>query len=102
MSLQIIGAGFGRTGTLSTYTALKELGYPCYHMFEVLKNKNNKTHLDFWNNVANSPEGQQHDWNAVFKHYTATIDNAASCVWRELMQAYPNAKVLLTLHPKRR
>lgn len=28
MSLKIIGAGFGRTGTLSTYTALNQLGFP--------------------------------------------------------------------------
>ncbi len=58
MSLKIIGAGYGRTGTLSTYTALNSLGFPCYHMFEVIENKENKTHLDFWNKVANSPGGQ--------------------------------------------
>lgn len=100
MSLQVIGAGFGRTGTLSTYTALKELGYPCYHMFEVLRNKDNKTHLDFWNNVANTPAGQKHNWEEVFKNYTASVDNPACCVWKELMATYPDAKVLLTLHPR--
>ncbi len=47
MSLKIISAGLGRTGTLSTYAALNELGYPCYHMTEVILNKENKTHLDF-------------------------------------------------------
>lgn len=47
MSLKIIGAGFGRTGTLSTYTALNSLGFPCYHMIEVIGNKENKTHLAF-------------------------------------------------------
>ncbi|MHB8623114.1 MAG: sulfotransferase [Sulfuricaulis sp.] len=41
MALKIIGAGFGRTGTLSVYTALNELGFSCYHMFEVLKNQAN-------------------------------------------------------------
>ena len=100
MSLEIIGAGFGRTGTLSTQHALQELGYPSYHMFEVLENKKNKTHLDFWNEVANSSEGVQHDWNAVFANYTATVDNPACCVWKELLEAYPQAKVLLTLHPR--
>ena len=100
MPLQIIGAGFGRTGTLSTYTALNELGFPCYHMFEVIENKENKTHLDFWNQVANSPGGQRHDWEQVFHKYTATVDNPGCCVWRELLQAYPQAKVLLTLHPR--
>lgn len=41
MALEIIGAGFGRTGTLSVYTALQQLSFPCYHMFEVLENKEN-------------------------------------------------------------
>ena len=100
MSLKIIGAGFGRTGTWSTYTALNQLGFPCYHMAEVIMNPNNKTHLDFWRKVANSTPGTQHDWNEVFANYTATVDNPGCCVWRELMVAYPEAKVILTLHPR--
>ena len=33
MSFDIIGAGFGRTGTLSMKGALEKLGFgPCYHM----------------------------------------------------------------------
>src|SRR4026207_787211 len=100
MSLKIIGAGFGRTGTWSTYTALNQLGFPCYHMAEVILNPQNKTHLDFWRKVANSPPGTGHDWNEVFANYTATVDNPGCCVWRELMAAYPEAKVILTLHPR--
>lgn len=100
MALKIIGAGFGRTGTLSAYTALNQLGFPCYHMFEVLENKANESHLDFWRKVADAPPGTQHDWEQVFSNYTATVDNPACCVWRELLEAYPDAKVLLTLHPK--
>ncbi len=100
MSLKVIGAGYGRTGTLSTWTALRELGFPCYHMIEVLENKANKSHLDFWRTVANSPPGAPHDWDQVFSSYTAAVDNPACCVWRELMDAYPDAKVLLTVHPR--
>ena len=100
MALKIIGAGFGRTGTLSTFAALNELGFKCYHMLEVLKNEANKTHLDFWRKVANSKPGTQHDWDQVFSRYTATVDNPACCVWRELLAANPEAKVVLTLHPK--
>lgn len=100
MTLKIIGAGFGRTGTNSTQTALNQLGFPCYHMFEVIENKANADHLDFWRKVANSPAGTQHDWDHVFSKYTATVDNPGCCVWRELMETYPEAKVLLTLHPR--
>lgn len=100
MALQVIGAGFGRTGTLSTYTALKELGFPCYHMTEVIMNKKNKSHIDFWQKVANEPEGEQQQWEAVFADYSAMVDNPGCCVWKELSLAYPDGKVLLTLHPR--
>ncbi len=100
MTLELIGAGFGRTGTWSTFAALNRLGFPSYHMQEVILNKANKGHLDFWRKVANSPPGSQHNWNQVFANYKATVDNPGCCVWRELMAAYPDAKVLLTLHPR--
>jgi hypothetical protein len=100
MELKVIGAGFGRTGTWSTKAALNQLGFPCYHMSEVLGNKENKSHLNFWRKVANSPPGAQQNWSQVFAKYQATVDNPGCCVWRELLAAYPDAKVLLTLHPR--
>lgn len=100
MEMKLIGAGFGRTGTMSTYAAMNQLGFPCYHMIEVIQNKANKTHLDFWCKVANAPVGAQHDWQQVFANYSATVDFPAAAVWRELLAAYPAAKVLLTVHPR--
>ena len=100
MALKVLGAGFGRTGTMSTYTALNQVGFPCYHMLEVIQNPANKAHVDFWCEVADAPASTQHDWERVFANYTAAVDNPAACVWRELAAAYPDAKVLLTLHPK--
>ena len=38
MALKVIGTGFGRTETMSAYTALNQLGFPCYHMYEVIEN----------------------------------------------------------------
>jgi len=99
LPLEVIGAGFGRTGTTSLYMALGQLGFPCYHMFELAK-KANRRHLDFWRKVANTPLGTQHDWETVFANYTAAVDNPACCVWQELMEANPDAKVILSLHPR--
>ena len=99
MPLKIIGAGFGRTGTTSLHMALGQLGFPCYHMFELVK-KANRPHLDFWRRVANAPAGTQHDWETVFAGYTAAVDNPACCVWQELLAANPDAKVILSLHPR--
>lgn len=100
MALEIIGVGFGRTGTTSLFAALNQLGKPCYHMFEVTHNKANKAHKYFWLKVARAQPGVQHDWEQVFSGYVAAVDNPACVVWRELMQAYPQAKLILTLHPK--
>ncbi len=100
MPLKIIGAGFGRTGTTSLYMALGQLGFPCYHMLELAQNKANRSHLGFWHKVANTPAGTQHDWETVFANYAAAVDNPACCVWQELLAANPDAKVILSLHPR--
>lgn len=99
MGLQIIGAGFGRTGTMSTQSALNQIGYNCYHMKE-LAEKANKSHIDFWYNMVKKPKKSKQDWDKIFKNYTATVDFPSSCVWQDLVKAYPEAKVILTLHPK--
>lgn len=100
MTLKVLGAGYHRTGTRSTYKALNTLGFPCYHMFEATLNPNNWRHVDFWCDVAEAPAGTQHDWEKVFAGYAAAVDDPASSVWQELMAAYPDAKVVLTLHPR--
>ncbi len=99
MTLELIGAGFGRTGTMSTREALALLGYPCYHMATVMEDGMGGEHLQFWSEVAAQPEGVSMDWQRVFGEVRATIDFPAACVWRELMRDYPGAKVLLTVHP---
>jgi hypothetical protein len=100
MSLKVIGIGYGRTGTRSTALALNALNLKCYHGFELLLNPDRRKHLDFWLKVADTPPGTQHDWETVFSHFAATVDMPAASVWRELVEAYPDSKILLTLHPR--
>ena len=46
MSLEVIGAGFGRTGATSLKVALEELDYgPCYHMIELFEHP---AHVERW------------------------------------------------------
>jgi Sulfotransferase domain len=97
-NFKLIGAGWGRTGTASTHEALNQLGIPCYHMFEVFKG--GMTHVDFWLKVAKSPSRMQHNWEEVFHGFDACVDFPACIVYKELMEQYPHAKVLLTEHPK--
>jgi len=100
VTLEIIGAGFGRTGTSSVRKALNELGFPCYHMFDVLFNPQCRADIDFWQEVADDPQSVARDWNRVFAPYRATVDFPACAVWRPLLAAHPKAKVLLTLHAR--
>lgn len=69
-------------------------------MKEDLFNKDNKGHLEFWRDVANCPPGTRRECNRVFARYAAAVDDPACCVWREPRDAYPEAKVPLTLHPR--
>jgi len=96
MSLKIIGAGFGRTATASLKIALETvLGGPCYHMSEVLGKPGQ---VDLWLEAA----AGRPDWDAIFDGYAATVDFPASNYWRELAEAYPDAKVLLSLRDPER
>ncbi len=91
MTLKVIGAGFGRTGTASLKLALEKLlGAPCYHMSEVLGNAG---HIDLWLDAA----AGEPDWKAIFGDYAATVDFPASNYWRELSEVYTDAKIVLSV-----
>lgn len=92
MTLDVIGAGFGRTGTLSLKAALEHLGYnPCYHMVELMDNPG---HLKHW---SSSARGGPQRWDQLLDGYRATVDWPACYFWQDLLKAYPNAKVILTV-----
>jgi hypothetical protein len=92
MALQIVGAGFGRTGTLSLKVALEQLGFgPCYHMSELFQHPD---HVALWNDAL---DGKPTDWDALFDGYRSAIDWPACHFWRELAAHQPDAKVILTL-----
>jgi hypothetical protein len=94
MTLQVIGVGLGRTGTLSLKLALERLGLgPCYHMAELMMNPE-RTPL--WIAAADGKP----DWDAVFAGYSSTTDYPACLYWRELAAKYPEAKLILTKRDK--
>jgi len=94
MPLDLIGAGFGRTGTLSLKHALELVGDgPCYHMTEVMGNPATADHVAQWTRAA---RGERVDWSALFADYRATVDWPGCSFWRELHRERPGARVLLT------
>lgn len=92
MALQVIGAGLGRTGTLSLKLALEHLGFgPCYHAMEIAATV--RVSLPLWNDaVLGAP-----DWERIFAGYGAVVDYPGCLFWRELMVRYPEAKIILTV-----
>jgi hypothetical protein len=95
--VRIIGAGFGRTGTMSLKVALEELGYaPCYHMVEVFAHPE---HAPLWQAAW---RGEPVDWEAFLGGYEAAVDWPACSFYGELMERYPEAKVILTVRDPER
>ena len=94
MPLEVIGAGFGRTGTNSLRLALEELGFgPCHHMYEVATHPEQ---VPVWQAIA---RGGSADWEAVFAGYRSQVDWPGARYWSEMADAFPAAKVILTVRP---
>lgn len=95
MALVVIGSGFGRTGTKSLKAAVEHLGFgPCHHMHEIVEHPEQVVH---WQALA---AGEAVDWNQVFAGYRSQVDWPGAHVWRELADAFPQAKVVHTVRPE--
>lgn len=76
---------------MSLKFALEALGYErCYHMIELATHLE---HIPLWMAAADG----EPDWDRLFEAYAATTDGPACLFWRELSDAYPDAKVILTI-----
>ena len=92
MTLRVIGAGVGRTGTNSLRLALNQLGFgPCYHMIELVSNV--PVNVPLW---LAALDGHA-DWETIFKGYASAVDWPVAGFFRELNAAYPQAKFILTV-----
>lgn len=92
MSLTVIGAGVGRTGTYSLKVALERLGFgPCHHMESVLENPPH--HVPLWAAAARGAP----DWNSAYAGFASAVDWPTASFWRELAAANPAAKFVLTV-----
>jgi hypothetical protein len=92
MAIRVIGAGLGRTGTLSLKAALEEVGFgACYHMIELL---GHPEQIRFWEAASRR---ESVDWDALFAGYQAVVDYPGCRYYHTLMEQYPEAKVILTV-----
>ena len=91
MALEVISFGFGRTATMSLKMALDDIGCgPCHHMDIVLQDM--PKHVPMWNAAADGNP----DWEAIYSGYSAAVDWPTAAFWRELIEAYPKAKFILS------
>ena len=90
--MKVIGAGLPRTATTTQMFALEQLGFaPCYHMRDLLMDLEGG--LPLWEAAA----GGNPDWDAIFGEASSTCDWPSAYFYRELMDRYPDAKVLLSV-----
>ena len=89
--MKLIGAGLPRTATTTQMIALEMLGFPCYHMRDMMS--------DLATSVPQyraALDGNA-DWDEIFEGKTSTVDWPSAYHWRELIDVYPDAKVLLSV-----
>jgi hypothetical protein len=91
MTVRVVGAGLGRTGTHSLKIALEQLlGGTCYHMIEVFGRPDD---IQVWQDAV---DGKPVDWHALMRDFSACVDWPVCGFWREVADAYPDAIVLLS------
>ncbi len=89
--MKLIGAGLPRTATLTQKICLEMIGFgPCYHMVTVLSD------LSLVPRWMDAFEGRT-DWENTFDGFQATVDWPGAFFYRDLMDLYPDAKVLLSV-----
>ncbi|KAI8393798.1 P-loop containing nucleoside triphosphate hydrolase protein [Radiomyces spectabilis] len=92
--LEVIGAGFGRTGTQSLKEALNTLGYNTMHMTSFIADPTLDPTIF---KDAYMDKDKPVDWDQAYKGFTAAVDWPTCLFYKELMAKYPNAKFILTM-----
>jgi hypothetical protein len=91
MTLKVVGAGLGRTGTHSLKIALEQLlGAPCYHMLEVFEHPE---HVPEWHRAI---QGETPNWATIFAGYAAAVDWPTGAFYEPLSAVYADAIVVLS------
>lgn len=97
MTLQVIGAGLPRTGTMTQKLALELLGFdPCYHWIDVLADLDGE--VPRWNDAIDG----RVDPGEILDGSRATTDWPGGYFYRELSESHPDAKVLLSVRDPER
>ena len=72
--LEVIGSGYGRTGTDSLRVALNTLGFKTYHMKEIIENQLS-SHVKTWHKQAENKCADVHAMKALFEDQSPSLLN---------------------------
>jgi hypothetical protein len=90
--MKVVGAGFGRTGTLSLKVALEQLGVgAAFHLMDLPLHPPT---LSRWQEAA---DGKDVDWVEILNGWEATVDWPGAAFWRQIWESFPDSKVLLSV-----
>jgi len=93
--LEVIVAGFSRTGTGSLTAALEILlGRPCYHTNNLVSNTALQQQ---WVEMIDTGFREDALMRDAFKHYAAGADLPFCLFYKDLMRIFPSAKVVLSV-----
>ena len=97
--MRLLCLGASRTGTMSIYTALHKLGFKVYHMNEAVKTP--RTAFGCWIEAIKARyygEGEnfgRKEFDKLLGDYDSGADVPVATFGVDLIEAYPEAKVLL-------
>ncbi len=99
VEMEVLSLGLPRTGTVSMREAYSILGYAQpYHYASIVTNCRD---ADMWNEAlrakfhgAGKPYGRA-EFDQLLGHSAAVTDTPGCVLWEELVEAYPDAKVVL-------
>jgi len=90
LEMKVIYAGFSKCGTKTMQRALQELGYTVYDFLENYEYLGNK-----WQKIFNEG-GTKEDFYEMFKDVDAVTDMPAFYFWNQLLEAFPDAKIVFS------
>lgn len=97
--MKVLVLGLSRTGTMSIFAGLEQLGFNVYHMVKAIQSP--KTNLDLWREAIDAKfYGKGKKWgreefDKLLGNYDGVADVPCATFAEELIEAYPEAKVVL-------
>ena len=93
--LEVVGAGYGRTGTMSLKKALEILEFgPCYHMEEIWGKPDMAEKLTRWADICQASDGKAAIELITSEGYRSSVDFPSSALSMDMYRIVVNSGFL--------